>query len=201
MRPGYSDSTHSPSISRKICSLSQQAGASAHCLLPDRLRCVLVCANAILPIQRNDHREPHPLLPTAGRSYTHSARMGREARFSFRAIPRAKFGIPRNELPAVAGCLPIPSADRLRLTGFSSLLRHHEVCAGLPPPFPTSCSIFTLAGSPFLKRREHASGTPAAFGPVCVSTICRLVGPREASREGRMHAQNMEGLRQGGVRV
>ncbi|KAJ6533415.1 hypothetical protein DFH09DRAFT_1181371 [Mycena vulgaris] len=44
------------------------------------------------------------------------------------------------------------------------------------PHFPTSSSIFTLAGTPSLRRREHASGVPVAFGPVCVSTICGLVG-------------------------
>ncbi|KAJ7850200.1 hypothetical protein B0H14DRAFT_2582157 [Mycena olivaceomarginata] len=67
--------------------LSQQASAPAHCLLPDRLRCVSLSANAILPIQRIGHRECHPPLPTAGRSYTHSLSMGREARFPSGDIP------------------------------------------------------------------------------------------------------------------
>ncbi|KAJ7844120.1 hypothetical protein B0H14DRAFT_1002966 [Mycena olivaceomarginata] len=44
------------------------------------------------------------------------------------------------------------------------------------PHFPTSCSNFTLAGSSSVRRREHVSGAPETFIPVCVSLICGLVG-------------------------
>jgi hypothetical protein len=52
------------------------------------------------------------------------------------------------------------------------------------PQFPTSCSIFTLAGSPSLRCREHASCAPAAFDPGCVATICGLLGSSRSEAGG-----------------
>ncbi|KAF8209661.1 hypothetical protein K438DRAFT_194546 [Mycena galopus ATCC 62051] len=102
--------------------------------------------------------------------------MGREARFPFGDIPpmcemwNPRLVLQYNDLPAVAGCLPILCADHLRLAVFSFL----------PRPLRSSCRAsslphlvlhFHFGGLPSLRRREHASGAPVALG----HTICGLV--------------------------
>ncbi|KAJ7861271.1 hypothetical protein B0H13DRAFT_1115134 [Mycena leptocephala] len=98
VRPGYFDGARPPLLRQShgeyALKYSRSKRARPHTAFSDHLRCVPLCANAIFPIQRNDHREPRPPPPTAGCSYTHSSRTGREARFPFGDIPQsAKFGI------------------------------------------------------------------------------------------------------------
>ncbi|KAJ7844087.1 hypothetical protein B0H14DRAFT_1002161 [Mycena olivaceomarginata] len=87
-------------------------------------------------------------------------------------IRNPRLVLRRNELPTVAGCELSLCADRLRLAGSSSLPRRRRSLRWVSP----SCSNFILAGSPSVRCREHVSGAPDTFFPVCVSLICGLVG-------------------------
>ncbi|KAJ7913434.1 hypothetical protein B0H13DRAFT_2469048, partial [Mycena leptocephala] len=108
--------------------------------------------------------------------------------------------LQRNELPTVAGTLPILCAGRLHLTGFFSLPRHRRsLCwASL---FLAHVLHFHFGGLPISEASRACIQRACDFWPHAYRHYVDWWDPREERREGWMHTQNMEGLRQDGFCV